>query len=609
MMPGGRWLDPPWYRARMGAALARLATVLRPPSFPDEDKTQAAFLLHVVLWAMVLVPLPYLAWALASAPGLDAAVVRRVLTESAAGEAANVALMVVLRRGHVRLASLLQVSLLWTFFLWSALSGSGIRDLAYVLGFPVVIGMAGMLLGLRGALAATAASLLAGGAMLLAEMGGRTFHPPHTAALVFALTFALFPLFATLQFLGFRSLRRALERARRDLIARREAEEERERLQRELAHAQRVESIGRLAGGIAHDFNNLLTSILGNVGFALQDLAPGHPLREPLEESARAVESAAHLTRQLLAFSRRQLVTPRVVAVNEVVAAVEKMLRRLLGEDVVLRTALHPEAGQVRIDPGQLEQVLVNLSVNARDAMPAGGRLLVGTEGVAVGAEGAPPGLGLAPGAYVLLTVEDTGTGMSSEVQQRLFEPFFTTKEKGTGLGLATVYGIVKQNGGAIAVASEEGKGATFRIYLPKVDAPVEPAAEEAPAAPVRGGSESILLVEDDGLVRGMAVKALRRYGYAVVACASGAEALAALAEGTDPIALVITDVVMPHMDGRELSERMAVARPGLRVLFTSGYAEEVVASRGVLPAGVQFIAKPYTPEGLAAKVRQVLDG
>ncbi|HEU4385132.1 MAG TPA: response regulator [Anaeromyxobacteraceae bacterium] len=588
--------------------LPRLAAMLRPPSFADEQKTHAAYMLHVVLWAMVLVPLPYVAWALLNARELGAATVWRVLTQSAIGEAVNAALIVALRRGHVRLASILQVSLLWTFFLWSALSGSGIRDLAYVLGFPIVIGIAGLLLGLRGALAAAGASVAAGGAMLLAETGGRRFGPTSTPGLVFAITAALFPIFATLQYLGFRWLRRALEQAHQELSARRKAEEERERLQGELAHAQRVESIGRLAGGIAHDFNNLLTSILGNIAFAQRGLEPGHPLREPLEEASGAVQSAANLTQQLLAFSRRQLVRPRVVSLNEVVAGVEKMLRRLLGEDVILRTVLRPEAGHVRIDPGQLEQILVNLSVNARDAMPAGGWLLIETGDAAVDANGGRR-LDLAPGPYVLLRVADTGVGMSREVRQQLFEPFFTTKEKGTGLGLATAYGILKQNGGAIAVSSEEGKGTTFDVYLPRVQAPVEPAAEKAAAAPPRGGSESILLVEDDPLVRRMAMKALRTQGYDVVACGDGAEALTALAERAAPIALVITDVVMPHMDGRELSERLAAASPGLKVLFTSGYAEEVVATRGVLPAGIQFIAKPYTPDELAGKVREVLDG
>jgi signal transduction histidine kinase/CheY-like chemotaxis protein len=588
--------------------LQRARAILRPPSFPDEERTQAAFLLHVILWAMVLVPVPYVAWALAGARALGAATVGRVLLQAAVGEAANVALLVTLRRGHVRAASVLQACALWSFFLWGALSGSGIRDLSYVLGFPVVIAISGMLLGLRGAVAATGASLAAGAAMLLAEMGGRQFRPGHPAALVFAVSLGLFPVLAALQYLGGRSLGRALERARQDLAARRKAEEEGEQLQRQLAHAQRVESVGRLAGGIAHDFNNLLTGILGNVAFALEDLAPGHPLREPLEDAARAGRSAANLTQQLLAFSRRQLVRPRVVDLNQSVAAVEKMLRRLLGEDVVLETALHPDAGRLRIDPGQLEQVLVNLSVNAREAMPGGGRLLIETGALRLEAEAARLEPDLAPGDYVVLRVRDTGKGMSREVLQRLFEPFFTTKERGTGLGLATVHGIVKQNGGVIAVSTEEGKGTSFEVLLPRASAPAEPPADAAPAAPARGGSESILLVEDDPVVREMAAKALRRLGYAVVPCASGAEALAAAADRAGGAALVVTDVVMPEMNGRELAERLVAARPGLRVLFTSGYAEEVVADHGVLRPGIQFIAKPYTPESLGAKVREVLD-
>ena len=585
-----------------------MRALLRPPSFPDEERTHEAFLLHVVLWTMVLVPVPYLCWALAEARALGAAKVSHVLLEVAVGETANAALLIATRRGHLRTASVIQPSALWCFFLWSALSGAGVRDLSYVLGYPVVITIAGMLLGVRGAMVATAASLAAGLAMQLAAIGGRDFGPGPSASLVLAASFALFPVLAALQYLGNRSLGRALKRARQDLAARRSAEEERERLQSQLAHAQRVESVGRLAGGVAHDINNLLTGILGNLFFATEDLTPG-PAREALDDAVRAARSAAKLTQQLLAFSRRQLVRPRVVDMNRAVAAFETLLRRIVGEDIVLETALQADAGRVRIDPGQLEQVLVNLSVNARDAMPGGGQLFIETERRRLEAEAARGEPDLATGDYVVLRVRDTGKGMSSKVQERLFEPFFTTKEKGTGLGLATVHGIVKQSGGAIAVASREGTGSAFEVLLPRTLDPEEPALEGATTAAARGGTETILVVEDDAVVRGLAVKALRGRGYSVVACANGPEALAAIAGPAAGAALVVTDVVMPEMNGRELAERLAAARPGVKVLFTSGYAEPIVADHGVLAPGIQFLAKPYTPESLAAKVREVLDG
>jgi signal transduction histidine kinase/CheY-like chemotaxis protein len=589
-------------------SLEWVKAILRPPSFPDEERTQQAFLLHVILWTLVMVPLPYVAWALAAAREIGPEHEAKVLLEGAVGEAITIALMIVMRRGWVRAASLLQVCTLWCFFLWTALSASGIRDLSYTLGFAVVITIAGLLLGVRGAVAATCASIAAGAAMLAAESLGWRFGASHPPSLVLAVTFALFPVFAALQYLGNRSLERALRRARQDLAGRLEAEAERERLHSQLAHAQRVESIGRLAGGIAHDFNNLLTGILGNVSFALHDLAPGNPLREPLEDAQRAGHSAAKLTQQLLAFGRKQLVRPRVVDPNRAVAGIEKMLRRLLGEDVVLEVTLRPDAGRVCIDPGQLEQVLVNLAVNARQAMPGGGRLFIETAWRRLDAEGARGEPDLSPGDYVAITVRDTGPGMSPEVLQRLFEPFFTTKEKGTGLGLAMVHGIVKQGGGAISVASGEGKGASFEVLLPRTLAPEESLPTTSGGTPPRGGSESILVVEDDALVRELAVKALRRLGYTVVPCADGEEALVAFAGPAAGVDLVVTDVVMPGIDGWALADRLAAARPGLRILFTSGYAETTVADRGPLRPDVQLIAKPYTPEALAAKVRELLD-
>ena len=381
-------------------------------------------------------------------------------------------------------------------------------------------------------------------------------------------------------------------------------------LEAQFRQAQRLEAVGRLAGGVAHDFNNILTAITGYSDLLLDDLAPDDPKRPDVKEIKAAAARAAALTRQLLAFSRKQVLQTRVLDLNAVVRGLETMLRRLLGEDVRLEVALGLDLGAVRADPGQIEQVVLNLAVNARDAMPEGGRLTLETANVSLDEEYARAHPGASAGPHVLLAVSDTGTGMDEATRSRLFEPFFTTKAvgKGTGLGLSTVYGIVKQSGGSIWVYSEPGRGATFKIYLPRVDAPVEePLAVRAPA-PVRGGHETVLLAEDDAGVRDVVASTLEQKGYRVLRASDGQVALELARALTDSIALLITDIVMPGRTGRELAETLGAERPGLKVLYLSGYTDDAVVRHGVLEAGVPFLQKPFTPAALAAKVRDLLD-
>ena len=389
----------------------------------------------------------------------------------------------------------------------------------------------------------------------------------------------------------------------RDVTAHRQLEEQ-------LRQSQKMEAVGQLAGGIAHDFNNLLTAILGSTQLLLHATPPGDSRREDAEEIRNAGLRAAELTRQLLAFSRRQVLAPRVLELNAVVANMEKMLRRLIGEDIELVISLDPAAGAVNADPGQLEQVLLNLVVNARDAMPSGGRVAVETARVTLADELVERRHRLPPGDYVRLTVADSGLGMDETTQAHLFEPFFTTKEvgKGTGLGLATVYGIVKQSGGYIWVYSEPGRGTTVKVYLPRVAGGAEAMPAPEPQA-LRGGQETVLLVEDSAPVRALARRSLEAWGYTVVDAADGPAAVALATEHAGGIDLLVTDVVMPGMSGRELAELLGPARPSMKVLYTSGYTDDAMVRQGVLNAGVAFLQKPFVPETLARKVRAVLDG
>jgi PAS domain S-box-containing protein len=384
---------------------------------------------------------------------------------------------------------------------------------------------------------------------------------------------------------------------------------ERKRLEEQYRQAQKMEVVGRLAGGVAHDFNNLLTAIRGTADVLLADLAEADSMRPDLLEIRRASEQAAALTRQLLAFSRQQVVQPRVVDVNAAVAETDRMLRRVIGEDVDLVTVLSPDAGSVRVDPVQIEQVLTNLALNARDAMPDGGRLLVQTQGVHVEEGGSPGWPGVPPGHHVMLAVSDNGTGMDAQTRERAFEPFFTTKPlgRGTGLGLATVYGIVQQSGGHVLVHSEPDEGTTFQVFLPRV-ADAEPERPgPAPGPPARG-SETVLLVEDEASVRLLIRRILQRQGYTVVEAGDGEEGLRAWGEHPG-VALVVTDTVMPLMGGREMARRIHEVQPGLPVILMSGYSQDEQALREPGEDGTAFIAKPFDVNEFGRTVRRVLDG
>jgi two-component system cell cycle sensor histidine kinase/response regulator CckA len=386
---------------------------------------------------------------------------------------------------------------------------------------------------------------------------------------------------------------------------------ERKRQQQQLLQSQKVEAVGRLAGGVAHDFNNILTTIIGYCELTRDRLSADHDARANIEEIAAAAERAASLTRQLLAFSRKQTLQPKVLDLNAVVGNLDKMLRRLIGEDVELLTKLAPNLQRVKADPGQIEQVIMNLAVNARDAMPHGGRLLVETANASLHEDYARLHEDVRPGEYVVLTVTDTGCGMSEEVKTRLFEPFFTTKPQGqgTGLGLATCYGVVKQSGGHINVYSELNRGTTVKIYLPHVPEP----ASASPTTPNATGNasdhETILLVEDDASVRGLNARLLRAKGYTVIEASNGKEALGVADQGANgDIKLLLTDVIMPEMGGKELAQRFRATHPNTKVLFCSGYKQEAIDRGGELEPGFAFLQKPFTPGLLARKVREVLD-
>ncbi|MDI6761968.1 MAG: ATP-binding protein [Thermodesulfobacteriota bacterium] len=394
------------------------------------------------------------------------------------------------------------------------------------------------------------------------------------------------------------------------LIQRKRAEQEVRVLEEQLRQSQKMEAIGRLAGGIAHDFNNLLTIIKGYSQLSFGELKEGDPLRENIEEIRKAADRAADLTRQLLAFSRRQVMEVQVLDLNTVLKNLDKMLRRMIGEDIELTTLLFEDLGRVKADPGQIEQVIMNLIVNARDAMPRGGKLTIETANVELDKEYARTHVAVTPGPHVMLAVSDTGVGMTPEIKAKIFEPFFTTKEKGrgTGLGLSTVYGIVKQSGGNIWVYSEPGRGTTFKIYLPRVDELAEELRVKVEGPELPRGSETILIVEDDEKVRKLALKILEKQGYEVLEAGGGNEALEICRGLEKPIHVVLADVVMPGMDGRQFAEKLREVCQGFKVLYMSGYTDNTIAHHGILDEGLDFIQKPLSVDGLVRKVREVLD-
>ena len=405
------------------------------------------------------------------------------------------------------------------------------------------------------------------------------------------------------------SIRRTL-RELDERLERRRAEDALRMSEKQLRQAQKMEAVGRLAGGLAHDFNNLLTVIMGHSHVLLGELAAGNPIRPKIEEMQRAGERAANLIRQLMAFSRKQPMEPKVLPLNSVMGSVEGMLRRLIGEDIQLVIRPDPHNGHVKADPGQLEQVLMNLVVNARDAMPNGGLLAIETSQVELAR---PPMHHLHPlplGHYVKLTVTDTGCGMDADVLSHLFEPFFTTKEahKGTGLGLSTVFGIVTTCGGGIDVWSQVGHGTTFDLYFPRATPQTPATSAESSPAQLHQGSETILLVEDDSGVRDLVRRELVKTGYQVIEAKNGVEACLTATQQSYHVDLLLTDVVMPGMNGRELAEHLSVIKPNLRVLFMSGYLDDICVNSGMDPHRTTFLQKPFTPDLLLRTVRALLD-
>jgi two-component system cell cycle sensor histidine kinase/response regulator CckA len=403
---------------------------------------------------------------------------------------------------------------------------------------------------------------------------------------------------------------RSLQSGRVSLAHRERAEAALQKSEEQLRHAQKMEAVGRLAGGVAHDFNNILSVILSYTELIGRDLGPKQPLLADVDEIRAAAMRAADLTKQLLALSRQQVLEPKILDLNLTIDGIDKLLRRLLGEDIELTTLPGNGLWRVRADPGQIGQILMNLAVNARDAMPRGGKLVIETKNVVLDGEYSRSHHDVAPGSYVMIAVTDTGTGMDKATQTRIFEPFFTTKEagKGTGLGLSTVYGIVKQSGGHIWVYSEVGMGSTFKVYLPRERATDNARSILPPESPdsSRGG-ETVLLVEDDEALRKLACSVLRRNGYVVLDAPNGGEAILICEQHGGRIHLLLTDVVLPRMSGRQLVERLGAIRPEMKVLFMSGYTEDAILQHGVIDSGVAFLQKPLTPTSLTRKVREVL--
>ena len=395
-----------------------------------------------------------------------------------------------------------------------------------------------------------------------------------------------------------------------DVTERKRAEDALHRSEEHLRQALKMEAVGKLAGGVAHDFNNLLTAITGHSEMALRRLTPNNSLFRHIDEIKKAADRAAALTRQLLAFSRKQILQPEILDLNHIVVELNRMLQRLIGEDIDLLMALGPDIGKVQADPNQIEQVLMNLAVNARDAMPKGGKLTIETDNIYLSDEFSDLHVSVPAGNYVMLAVSDSGCGMTEQTRDRIFEPFFTTKGvgKGTGLGLATVYGIVKQSGGSLSVYSEVDRGTTFKIYLPVVEGDVTEKKIDTGELEILRGAETILVVEDEEVVREMATEILRESGYQVIEARDANEALSLAAQFRGEIHLMLTDVVMPQMSGRDLAEKFKPQRPEMKVLYMSGYTDDAIVHHGVLDHGTAFIGKPFSIEQLTRKMREILD-
>jgi signal transduction histidine kinase/ActR/RegA family two-component response regulator len=478
------------------------------------------------------------------------------------------------------------------FGLWAVVAT---RDVPIAFIFFPIVGWAGLRFGARGA--TTAVALIAAFAIALS---GKSIGPFSA----FTIEFIQLLLFVFLALVSLSGLLLAAIMAERD-----DALTKRLILEEQLRHSQKMEAVGRLAGGIAHDFNNLLTAIIGYTEIVLTSLDPKDERRADAEEIGRAAMRAADLTRQMLAFSRRQVLQPKIIDLNTALSKVEPMLRRVIGEDIVMTVTGKATNAFVRVDPGQVEQVVMNLVVNARDAMPQGGRLTVETADAVLDDAALADSPDARPGAYVMLSVTDTGTGMAPEVRARIFEPYFTTKDvgKGTGLGLSTAYGIVRQSEGHISVSSEIGLGTTFRIYLPRSEAPEQTAAETG-AEKMPGGTEHVLLVEDDSSVRRLSKELMVRLGYSVTEAASGRAGLALGSDDTRHFDLALCDVILGDMSGPAVAEALSALRPSIRVLYMSGYTDEAIVRTGVLEEGKPFLQKPFTPMQLAKKIREVLD-
>jgi signal transduction histidine kinase len=478
------------------------------------------------------------------------------------------------------------------FGLWGVFAT---RDVPIAFVFFPIVGWAALRFGVR--MATVLVALISAFAIAVAGLGIGPFA-------AFPVTLTQFLLFTFLALGSLSGLLLAAIMAERD-----DALNKRLVLEEQLRHSQKMEAVGRLAGGIAHDFNNLLTAIIGYTEIVLTSLDPKDDRRADAEEIGRAAMRAADLTRQMLAFSRRQVLQPKIIDLNIALSKVEPMLRRVIGEDIVMTVAGKASSAFVRVDPGQVEQVVMNLVVNARDAMPQGGRLTVETADAILDEAALADSPDAKPGPYVMLSVADTGTGMAPEVRARIFEPYFTTKDvgKGTGLGLSTAYGIVRQSEGHISVSSELGLGTTFRIYLPRSEAP-EQSVHQAGGEPMPDGTEHVLLVEDDPSVRRLSKELLTRLGYSVTEAASGRAGLALGSDDTRHFDLALCDVILGDMSGPAVAEALSALRPSIRVLYMSGYTDEAIVRTGVLDEGKPFLQKPFTPMQLAKKVREVLD-